>query len=307
MSQTVKVKEPSVVRTYDQDGFRKRAACICVNDDESRVLLVTSRKDANQWIVPGGGVEPEEAVQTAAIREVREEAGVNGDLGRCLGVFENAERGHRTSVYVLVVTEELDDWDESRTFGRQRRWFTVEAAVGALHKPLQSSYVRLLLPPDHPLYHATPRQLCYTPAGLDTDNSSNSRHNCSTSRASATPPSTLRSDATTTEPVVVGNGTAKQVVVGNGTAEAPVGNGQVAAEVAKGDGEAASEVVGNGTPTDVITGGKIINNSDDSSSAAADMSCNSEESDHTEGAAAGAGHPQQCMSNNTTSSSISTG
>ena len=40
------------------------------------------------WIVPGGGVEPNELPDMAAIREVREEAGVNGALGRCLGVFE---------------------------------------------------------------------------------------------------------------------------------------------------------------------------------------------------------------------------
>ena len=53
-----------------------------------QVLLVTSRKDDSQWIVPGGGVEPEEEEEVAAVREVWEEAGVCGTLGRCLGVFE---------------------------------------------------------------------------------------------------------------------------------------------------------------------------------------------------------------------------
>lgn len=155
MSKPEKLKKPSVVRTYDKDGFRKRAACICVNDDETKVLLVTSRKDDSQWIVPGGGLEPDEAAATAAVREVREEAGVSGELGRCLGVFENTQCGHRTSVFVLVVTEELDEWDESRTYGRQRQWFSLESAVGVLHKPLHSNYVKLLLPPDHH-YHSQP-------------------------------------------------------------------------------------------------------------------------------------------------------
>ncbi|KAK8721764.1 hypothetical protein OTU49_012554 [Cherax quadricarinatus] len=97
----------------------------------------------------------------AAIREVREEAGVCGMLGRCLGVFEdtqgghddflktkNSERGHRTSVYVLVVKEEMEEWDESKVFGRKRKWFSMEEAVKQLakHKPVQSSYVSLLLP-----------------------------------------------------------------------------------------------------------------------------------------------------------------
>ncbi|XP_068249621.1 diphosphoinositol polyphosphate phosphohydrolase 1 [Palaemon carinicauda] len=143
-------------RNYDEDGFVKRAACICVNKDETEVLLVSSRRDSRLWIVPGGGVEPDELPDMAAIREVREEAGVCGMLGRCLGVFENSERGHRTSVYVLVVTEEMEEWDESKVFGRKRKWFSMEEAVEQLakHKPVQSSYVSLLLPSGHH-HHST--------------------------------------------------------------------------------------------------------------------------------------------------------
>lgn len=32
-----KIKDRSAVRTYDEEGFMKRAACICVNDNESEV------------------------------------------------------------------------------------------------------------------------------------------------------------------------------------------------------------------------------------------------------------------------------
>lgn len=52
------------------------------------MLLVTSSRRPELWIVPGGGVEPEEEPSVTAVREVLEEAGVTGKLGRCLGVFE---------------------------------------------------------------------------------------------------------------------------------------------------------------------------------------------------------------------------
>lgn len=53
-----------------------------------QVLLVTSSRRPDSWIVPGGGVEPEEEPAVTALREVREEAGVLGQLGRYLGTFE---------------------------------------------------------------------------------------------------------------------------------------------------------------------------------------------------------------------------
>lgn len=128
------VKEkPNSIRIYDSEGYRRRAACICVRsdlEDEVRhlsmnlskkrkkeeednkccfkivclilglffclfiikivlqVLLVTSSRRPDSWIVPGGGVEPDEDPAVTALREVREEAGVLGQLGRCLGIFE---------------------------------------------------------------------------------------------------------------------------------------------------------------------------------------------------------------------------
>ena len=61
------------------------------------------------WIIPGGKVDPMEVnnPSVSAIREAREEGGVVGKLGRCLGEFENREKGHRTKVFVMYV-ESLD-------------------------------------------------------------------------------------------------------------------------------------------------------------------------------------------------------
>jgi diphosphoinositol-polyphosphate diphosphatase len=59
---------------------------------------VTSSSRPEQWIVPGGGIEPEEEPSATAVREVVEEAGVMGRLHRMLGTFED-----RVSIIYVVL------------------------------------------------------------------------------------------------------------------------------------------------------------------------------------------------------------
>lgn len=53
-----------------------------------KVLLVSSSRTPDKWIVPGGGLEPDEGSFEAAEREVMEEAGIRGTYSRSLGQFE---------------------------------------------------------------------------------------------------------------------------------------------------------------------------------------------------------------------------
>uniref|UniRef100_A0A8B9JNY5 diphosphoinositol-polyphosphate diphosphatase n=1 Tax=Astyanax mexicanus TaxID=7994 RepID=A0A8B9JNY5_ASTMX len=124
--------KPNQTRTYDGEGFKKRAACLCFkNDREDEVLLVSSSRHPDQWIVPGGGMEPEEEPCGAAVREVYEEAGVRGTLGRLLGVFEvRCQAGlHKVRC-------------------RKRKWFKIDEAIRVLqcHKPVHAEYLRRLTP-----------------------------------------------------------------------------------------------------------------------------------------------------------------
>lgn len=139
----VKVKSASL---NDSDGFRLRAACVCVRSPAEEEVLLVSRRRVPGWIIPGGKIEPEELSNhsLSAIREAREEAGVIGTLGRCLGTFENIDRGHRTTVYVLYVQELEEDWAES---GRSREWFSLNEAHAVLleSRPIQSSYLSSLV------------------------------------------------------------------------------------------------------------------------------------------------------------------
>lgn len=67
------------------------------------MLLVTSSRNINHWIVPGGGVDPGEEPAVTAVREVLEEAGVVGNLGRSLGVFEVIVKSVATKVFASIL------------------------------------------------------------------------------------------------------------------------------------------------------------------------------------------------------------
>jgi 8-oxo-dGTP pyrophosphatase MutT (NUDIX family) len=59
-----------------------QAGAIAVRGDraDAEVLLVRAKKDPTQWIFPKGHIEPGETPDAAALRELREEAGVVGAL-----------------------------------------------------------------------------------------------------------------------------------------------------------------------------------------------------------------------------------
>ncbi len=50
-------------------------------------ILLTQREDFETWILPGGGVEEGESLAQAAIRETKEETGLNIELTRLVGVY----------------------------------------------------------------------------------------------------------------------------------------------------------------------------------------------------------------------------
>lgn len=74
----------------------------------SQVLMVERGKGALRglWSLPGGHIEPGEAARGAALREVREETGVEAGLGGLLDIHEvlrHDAAGHLTAHYLIVV------------------------------------------------------------------------------------------------------------------------------------------------------------------------------------------------------------
>ena len=75
--------------------------------DQARLVLVRRDKEPSKgrWTFPGGAVELGEALEDAVRREVREETGLEVDLGRVAAVVDHVERDEAGAVryhYVIV-------------------------------------------------------------------------------------------------------------------------------------------------------------------------------------------------------------
>jgi 8-oxo-dGTP pyrophosphatase MutT (NUDIX family) len=80
-----------------------------------RVLIVCQNKIVlvrhwynSLWVMPGGGIQKHETPEQAALREIKEELGIQiKQLDYLLGVYQNKKEGKNDTVYCYIV--ELDN------------------------------------------------------------------------------------------------------------------------------------------------------------------------------------------------------
>jgi len=98
-----------------------------------RVLLVTTKRSRENWIFPKGHIEKGETPEAAAMREVKEEAGVVGKLIGPAGAIEYGFLGAKARVEYFLA--ELSRETGPPEDGRSRLWCEVDEALERLsHK-----------------------------------------------------------------------------------------------------------------------------------------------------------------------------
>jgi 8-oxo-dGTP diphosphatase len=114
-----------------RSGIVQQAGAIVVRSGRigPRILLVTARRNPDNWIFPKGHIEDGETRRDAAIREAREEAGVDGDVAALAGSMSFELGSSRYRVYYYVVTTE--DRGKERE-GRRLRWYGYRQALRKL-------------------------------------------------------------------------------------------------------------------------------------------------------------------------------
>ena len=77
---------------HDWDAPRPNSlvpAVSAIVADEHHGLLLHRRSDNELWSIPGGRIEVGESVREAAVREVREETGIEAEPVRLVGVYSD--------------------------------------------------------------------------------------------------------------------------------------------------------------------------------------------------------------------------
>ncbi len=86
--------------------MRNRSIALVVRDN-AILMIQTFRRNSYIWELPGGGIEPVETAEEAAIRELKEECGLAGVINRPLNTI-HCKDGSTEYVFLVDVSGEQE-------------------------------------------------------------------------------------------------------------------------------------------------------------------------------------------------------
>lgn len=93
------------------------------------ILLVRPRSGAPEWLLPKGHIDPGESAEQAAVRELREEAGVEGRILGAVGDLAFKQKGEAIACRFFAVEAVGEAPPEEE---RETCWFPADEATLAL-------------------------------------------------------------------------------------------------------------------------------------------------------------------------------
>lgn len=112
---------------------------------DGRIVLIERKNYPHGWAIPGGFVDVGEAVEAAAVREMREETSLEVELTDLLGIYSRPDRdprGHTISVIYVGRAQGTPRGDDD---AREARLFALDALPAPLafdHAEILSDYRR---------------------------------------------------------------------------------------------------------------------------------------------------------------------
>ncbi len=112
---------------------------------ESGIVLIERKNPPHGWAIPGGFVDYGETVEAAAVREAKEETGLDVQLTGLLGVYSDPSRDPRhhtiSTVFVAAATGQPvadDDAADAGVFTED----TLPADIAFDHRKILADYFR---------------------------------------------------------------------------------------------------------------------------------------------------------------------